>query len=207
METPKQNEDADSTARTLTLFFDEDMYSSLEEAIMGMQTIKSQIPELSLMAQQITLHLKMGHKVLICGNGGSASQAQHFAAELVGRYKKDREALPGIALCADGSILTCIVNDFGADAIFARQIEALGGKDDILIALSTSGNSPNIVRALEKGNELEMVTCALLGRDGGACKGLADYEIIVARDATARIQETHLFCIHTICDVIERAYT
>ena len=139
-----------------------------------------------------------------CGNGGSAADSQHIAAELVGRYKKNRRPLRSIALTTDTSVLTCIANDFGYDDIFARQIEALGRPSDVLIAITTSGNSENIRCALLKASELGLTTIALLGKGGGICKDLADIALVIPSDTTARIQETHILIGHLLCEMIEQ---
>jgi D-sedoheptulose 7-phosphate isomerase len=143
-------------------------------------------------------------KVLFCGNGGSAADAQHLAAELVGRLVRDRRALPGLALSTDSSALTCIGNDFGFDEVFARQVEGLGRAGDVLIAISTSGNSPNVVRAVEVAKPMGIYTIGLLGRDGGKLAPLVDLPIVVPSDETARIQEAHIFLGHVMCALIEK---
>jgi len=155
------------------------------------------------MADTITRSIEQGGKVLICGNGGSGCDAQHFAEELTGRFRKDRKALPAIAVM-DSAHITCVANDFGYDAIFSRSIDALGKKGDVLIGLSTSGNSPNVRGAILKANELEMATIALLGRDGGRTKGLSRIELIVPGKFSDRIQEVHMFILHLLCELIER---
>lgn len=151
--------------------------------------------------------LRSGGTVLACGNGGSASQASHLCAELVGRYQRERRPLRATSLTADGASLTCIVNDFEPDELFARQVLGLGRPGDCLVALSTSGASRNVARALEAAREAELKTIALLGRSGSVEQtpvfGIADHEIIVPHRATARIQETHLLIIHTWCDLID----
>jgi D-sedoheptulose 7-phosphate isomerase len=146
--------------------------------------------------------LKDGHTVLVFGNGGSAADAQHFAAELVGRYEKDRKAWPAVALTTDTSALTAIGNDYGFDRVFARQIEALGRKGDVAIGISTSGQSPNVLRALECANERGLVTIALTGRGGDAAK-IATHHIAVQEDRTARVQEVHATLLHAICELVE----
>jgi D-sedoheptulose 7-phosphate isomerase len=155
------------------------------------------------MADTITRSIEQGGKVLICGNGGSGCDAQHFAEELTGRFRKDRKALPAIAVM-DSAHITCVANDFGYDAIFSRSIDALGKKGDVLIGLSTSGNSPNVRGAILKAKELEMATIALLGRDGGRTKGLSRIELIVPGKFSDRIQEVHMFILHLLCELIER---
>jgi len=146
---------------------------------------------------------KEGKKVLICGNGGSAADAQHLAAELVGRYKKERKGLPAIALTADIPTLTAISNDYGYNFLFSRQIEALGQKGDVVILISTSGKSPNLLEAAKKAKEMGITTIALLGKDGGKLKGLCDFPIMVSSNNTPRIQEMHILIIHAVCEIIE----
>jgi D-sedoheptulose 7-phosphate isomerase len=146
-----------------------------------------------------------GARVLVCGNGGSAAEACHFATELVGRYAADRRPLPAVALPADGTLLTCIANDYGADLIFARQVQGLGRPGDLLVALTTSGQSKNVIAAIDVARKQEMHTLALLGKGGGALAGQAEREWIVPSQSTARIQEAHLFFIHVLCDFIDEA--
>jgi len=147
--------------------------------------------------------VKSRKKILICGNGGSAADAQHFAAELVGRYKKERTAIPAIALTTDTSILTAIANDYGYEEVFARQIEALGEKDDVLVIISTSGNSKNLIKAAEKAKEKGLKSIGLLGKGGGTVKKMCNLEITVPSENTPRIQEMHGMIIHIICESIE----
>ena len=152
--------------------------------------------------------LQSGNKVLSCGNGGSAGDAQHFAAELVCRFERERPALAALALTVDTSALTAISNDYHFDEIFARQIDALAKQDDILLAISTSGFSPNVVRAIEQAHIQEMTVVALTGRDGGQVAKILndnDIEIRVPSESTARIQEVHLLTIHCLCDQIDEA--
>jgi D-sedoheptulose 7-phosphate isomerase len=141
-------------------------------------------------------------KVLIAGNGGSSTDAMHFAEELVARFQKNRRALAAIALC-DPSVITCAANDFGYEQIFSRQVEALGNPGDVFIALSTSGNSPNIIRALEAAKAQKLVTVAFLGKDGGKAKGIADIELIVPAQSSALIQAGHQLFYHTICEWVD----
>lgn len=148
-----------------------------------------------------------GHMLLTCGNGGSATDAQHLAEELIGRYRANRRALPAVALTADSAALTCIANDFGYDHVFARQVEGLARPGDLLVCFSTSGNSPNVVAALEAARARGARSVALLGKDGGAARGLADLALVVASVDTARIQEAHLQVLHYICEVVEQAVT
>jgi len=155
----------------------------------------------------IAKRLEMGYKILICGNGGSAADSQHFAAEIIGRFEKNRKAYPAIALTTDTSALTAIGNDYGFDEIFSRQVEALGRKGDILIGISTSGNSVNVIKAVEKAKELNLFTVGFLGRDGGKLKDIVDKAFIVKHNNTARIQEVHLTLEHTLCKIIEMYLT
>jgi D-sedoheptulose 7-phosphate isomerase len=147
--------------------------------------------------------LKNEGTIFWCGNGGSASDSQQLAAELVGRFKKNRRALRSIALNTDTSVVTCIANDYSYEDIFSRQIEALARKGDFLIAISTSGNSKNILNALIGARELGVKTLALLGKDGGEAKKIADDSLIVSSESTARIQESHILIGHILCEIIE----
>jgi D-sedoheptulose 7-phosphate isomerase len=164
---------------------------------------ESALAEIEKIADVITDSFEHGGKVLTCGNGGSGCDAGHFAEEFTGRFRKDRRALPVIALM-DPAHITCVANDFGYQAIFSRSVAALGKKGDVLIALSTSGNSANVKEAIVKANEIEMVTIALLGRDGGDTKGLSEYEILVPGLFSDRIQEVHMFVLHILTELVER---
>ena len=153
--------------------------------------------------------LKAGNKILSCGNGGSAEQAQHFASELVNRFEKERQGLAGIALTTDASVLTSIANDYSFDIVFSRQINALANKGDILFALSTSGNSQNILKAIETAQQQNMEVILLSGKNGGeATRQLqkGSIEIRVPTQTTARIQEVHLLIIHCLCDLIDNGF-
>lgn len=150
--------------------------------------------------------LRGGGKLLVCGNGGSAADAQHFTAELLGRYEREREGLPAIALHADTSTLTAVSNDYGYEQVFARQVAALGRPGDALVAISTSGNSPGIVRAVEAAQRAGLAVVVLTGRDGGALAALlrpSDVEIRVPGTVTARIQEVHILALHCLCELID----
>ena len=147
--------------------------------------------------------LRQGNKILIMGNGGSAADAQHFAAELVGRFLKNRAALPAIALTTDTSILTAVANDFGYEQVFSRQVEALAKPGDVVVGISTSGNSTNVQQALTLASTLDCKTVALLGCDGGEIKAQAELALTVAVNETPHIQEAHLTLIHILCDLIE----
>ncbi len=148
--------------------------------------------------------LKIGGKIMFCGNGGSAADSQHLAAELTGRFIHDRRPLAAIALSTDSSALTCIGNDYSFDEVFARQVAGLGCAGDLLIGISTSGNSRNVIRAVEEAQKLGMKTIGLLGRDGGQLRSLCDHSIVVPSTVTARIQECHILIGHTLCGLIEQ---
>lgn len=156
-------------------------------------------------ADAVVEAFRCGGKLLTAGNGGSAADAMHLAEELIGRYKRNRRPLPAVCLNADPTALTCIANDFGFDDVFARQVEALAGKNDVLVCFSTSGNSPNILRALEAARRTGIKSIALLGKDGGKAKGKADLELIVVGNDSARIQEAHTLLLHALLDAIESA--
>ena len=158
-------------------------------------------------AETIQKSLAKGGKLLLMGNGGSAGDAQHIAAELVGRFKTERKALPAIALTVDSSCLTALGNDYGFESIFERQVEALVHSDDVVLGISTSGNSENIIRGLERANELGAATIALLGNQGGRAKEHARMSIVVPSNDTARIQEAHITIGHIICELIEQSLT
>ncbi len=150
--------------------------------------------------------LKAGNKILLFGNGGSAGDAQHIAAELTGRYKTERRGLPAIALTTDTSALTAIGNDYGFDRIFDRQVEALGHEGDLLIAISTSGNSVNVINAITYGKNAGMPSIGLSGKGGGKMKNHCDINIIIPSDDTARIQEMHILVGHILCGIVDQAY-
>ena len=164
------------------------------------ETLSSEILDA---AQKIQGRLEAGGKLLLMGNGGSAGDAQHIAAELVGRFKKERKAIPALALTVDTSSLTALGNDYGFDTIFERQVEALANKNDTVIGISTSGNSENVVRAVNKANSIGAFTIGLLGNDGGKLKDAVNLPIIIPSNDTARIQEVHITIGHIICEIIE----
>ncbi|WP_416559457.1 SIS domain-containing protein [Limnohabitans sp. yimb22184] len=148
--------------------------------------------------------LKSGGKLMLCGNGGSASDAQHFAAEMMGRFQKSRQPYAAIALTSDTSILTCIANDYAFDQIFARQVQGLGRSGDVLIALSTSGHSANVIRAAIQARQSGVFVLGLTGKGGGALKSHCDLCLVVESANTARIQEAHILLIHTLCELVEQ---
>lgn len=163
-------------------------------------------PVIAIAAETITTCLFADGRILACGNGGSASDAQHFAAEMIGRFERERPELPAIALCTDTSILTAVANDYSFEQVFAKQVRALGRKGDVLLAISTSGNSANVIAALDAAREREMHVVALTGKGGGRLGELlveGDVHICVPHERTARIQEVHLLAIHCLCDAID----
>jgi len=174
--------------------------SSTATALQSLTSIEKEI----LAARDLILKaLKSGGKLLICGNGGSAAEAAHFSTELTGRYFKNRKSLPAISLSADGSLMSCIGNDYGFDEVFARSLEGLAQKNDLLITITSSGNSANIIKALEKAKALGIPAISMLGRSGGKAKGLATIDLIVPGDSGRTAQEAHLFIIHFFCEAID----
>jgi D-sedoheptulose 7-phosphate isomerase len=158
---------------------------------------------ISAAADALLAALRTGRKVLVCGNGGSAADSQHFAAELVGRFTRERRAWPALALTTDASVLTAIGNDHGFDRVFARQVEAHGQPGDVLVGISTSGGSPNVMAAVEAARARGLVTIGLTGRDGGALGRAADVHVNVPSSSTARTQEVHATILHVLCDLVE----
>jgi len=179
-----------------------------ESAELKRQAAAEIAPEIARAVELMFSALSNGNKILACGNGGSAADSQHFAAELIGRFERERLPLPAIALSTDSSILTAIGNDYGFADIFAKQVQALGQSGDVLLAISTSGNSANVVAASQAALERDMRVVALTGRGGGALAELlseSDVHICVPHERTARIQEVHLLAIHCLCDGIDVA--
>jgi D-sedoheptulose 7-phosphate isomerase len=178
-----------------------------EEGIELRQRMALTMPaELARAGEALALALKNGNKVLACGNGGSAADAQHFAAEMVGRFERERAGLPGIALTTDTSALTAIANDYDFDRVFSRQVEALGRAGDFLLAISTSGNSKNVIEAIKAAQARNLAVIALTGRDGGAMGKMLlprDFHLNVAHPRTMRVQEIHLLAIHCLCEVVD----
>jgi D-sedoheptulose 7-phosphate isomerase len=172
----------------------------------ALEALDSVRPQIDQAAQLILHALKSGGKIIACGNGGSAAEAQHFTTELVGRYFKNRRSLPAVALTPDGTLLSCIGNDYGYDHVFSRQLGALGKPGDLLVVLSSSGNSENILAALHEAERLGLESVALLGRGGGKAKGLATCDIIVPGDSGAAAQECHLFLIHHFCELVDAQF-
>lgn len=182
----------------------ETIKKEFESHLNTLQTVQNNMEKTVETVSKIVVEtLKNGNKILICGNGGSAADAQHFAAELTGRYKTERRGLPGIALTTDTSALTAIGNDYGYERVFDRQTEALATKGDLLIGISTSGNSKNIISALKLAKEMGCSTIGLSGSDGGAMNAVCDVNLVVPSDNTPRIQEMHILIIHTICQIVD----
>lgn len=180
--------------------------ASLAETTRTLQALTTIRPAIDQAGQLIVATLKRGGKLLICGNGGSAAEAAHFSTELVGRYARDRRALPAIALSADGSLLTCVVNDYGYEHAFSRQVAGFARPGDLLVVLTTSGNSANILAALHEAKKLGLESIAFLGRGGGKAKGLATCDLIVPGTSGAAAQEAHLFLIHHFCELIDAEF-
>lgn len=167
------------------------------------ETINSESRKIIKAGTEIAKTFEEKNRLYIAGNGGSASDSQHLAAEFIGRYKKDREPYPAVSLNTDTSILTCISNDYSYSEIFSRQLDALAKKGDVFLALSTSGSSENIIRAIEKAKEMKITTIALLGKDGGKSLELVDIPILVKSNDTGIIQEVHIAICHMICEICE----
>lgn len=159
--------------------------------------------ETEKVAKDLANIFQLGNKVLICGNGGSNCDALHFAEEFTGRFRQDRRALPAISL-SDSSHITCVGNDYGFDYIFSRGVEAYGKEGDMFIGISTSGNSPNVIKAVEAAKKMGLKTCVLLGKDGGKLKGMCDYEFIIPGNTSDRIQEIHMMILHIIIEGVEK---
>ena len=175
----------------------------LDENLACMESLRFLSGQLHNAADKCITALEQGGKVLICGNGGSAAEAQHLAGELVGRYKLDRSPMAAVALAADPAILTCIGNDYCFEEVFSRQVRALGRLGDLLIAFTTSGQSANILSALKAAREMGIESISFLGRDGGAALQVSDCSLVVNHHNTARIQEGHMFLMHCLMDLIE----
>ena len=177
--------------------------ASFERHRLAIQKAEALIPALTIVGQKMDEVLRAGGKLLMMGNGGSASDAQHFAAEIVVRYVKNRAAYPAIALTTDTSLLTATGNDFSFDEIFSRQIEALGRPGDLVFGFSTSGNSKNVVEGIQEAKRRGCTTVGFLGKDGGVLKDLVDHALVVADQETARVQEVHMLMYHILCEIFE----
>lgn len=178
---------------------------SIQEAVAAIELLYNLEAPIRSAAQLIEQTLLRGNKILTCGNGGSAADSSHLATEIACRFVGDRRPFPAISLSADGGLLTATANDYSFAEIFSRQVVAFGTPGDLLIALSTSGQSENVRRALEQAKALDLHSVALLGRDGGRCRGIASIDLIVSHTATARVQEAHKVIIHLLCELIEPA--
>jgi D-sedoheptulose 7-phosphate isomerase len=193
----------------------EEIKNNLEQRVKKhfFDSIETKQKAAATMSEDIVRAIKLMHqalssekKILACGNGGSAADAQHFAAELVGRFERERRELPAIALSTDSSILTAIANDYSYEVIFSKQVKALGQKGDVLLGISTSGNSANVIAAIEAAHLKGMSVIAFTGKDGGKIKNIlknSDVHLCVPADRTARIQETHLLLLHCLCDGVD----
>ncbi|MFT5130874.1 MAG: phosphoheptose isomerase [Rhodothermales bacterium] len=175
----------------------------LEDAIATTASLKPFLHQVVTLSDLVLRCFENKKKLLFCGNGGSASDANHIAAEFTGRFNRERAPYPALALSADAGLLTCTANDYGFDEIFSRPIQAHGEASDILFCLTTSGNSANILAALAAARAKGIYSVALLGKGGGACKGVADEEFIIASNVTARIQEAHKLILHMICELVD----
>jgi D-sedoheptulose 7-phosphate isomerase len=180
--------------------------TSLADAIRALESLPAIRPAIDEAAELILGTLRAGGKLLVCGNGGSAAEAAHFATELVGRFDRTRRSLPAVALSSDGSLVTCIGNDFGFEQVFSRQIAGLSRPGDLVVAITSSGRSANIVAALEEARRLGLKSVAFLGRGGGRAKGLATCELVIPGSKGASAQESHLFLIHYFCELIDTAF-
>ena len=175
----------------------------LENHFKVVQDMRKIMPEVASAGLRVRTALEKGRKILICGNGGSAADSQHMAAEFVGRFVKERQSLPALALTVDTSLLTAVGNDYGFDCVFSRQVEGLGQEGDVLIAISTSGNSANVVEAVKTAKEKGIYVIALTGENGGILAKESDLCLSVPSQVTARIQEMHIMIIHMICEIAE----
>jgi D-sedoheptulose 7-phosphate isomerase len=180
---------------------------TLDEALTTLESLREMEDAVDRIAKRCLASLRSGAKLMMCGNGGSAAEAMHLAAELAGRYKQSRKPLSAIALGTNPVVSSCIGNDFDFQEVFSRELEALGRRGDLLLVFSTSGNSPNILRALTAARELGIVSIAFLGRDGGQAQQLADESLVVRHHDTARIQEGHQFLLHCLMDLLEEQLT
>ena len=177
--------------------------TSIDQAAQTIESLRVLEPAIVGAADLVRASLLGGGKLLACGNGGSATDVSDFTTEYVCRFMGDRQPYPAINLTADGSLITATGNDYGFDDVFSRQVRAFGRAGDVLVAISTSGKSKNIIRALETARELQLQSIALLGKDGGEAKGIATVDLIVPSQITARIQEAHKFMLHTICELVD----
>ena len=180
------------------------LQQAIEESVATLRNLASLEEPLARAAKMVLDCLTSGHKLLVCGNGGSASDSTHLATEFLCRFRDDRRPYPAISLPANGEYMTAVCNDYSADEIFARQIWGLGDKGDLLIALTTSGKSKNVLRALEEAKRKGLQSICFLGRDGGFTKGVATIDLLVPGNATVRIQEGHKLLMHVLCEMVEQ---
>ena len=179
------------------------LQSNIEESVAATRALSALEEPLRRAVKLVLACLTSGHKLLVCGNGGSASDATHLATEFLCRYREDRRPYPAISLTANGEFMTAVCNDYHADEIFARQVWGLGERGDLLVAFTTSGKSRNVLRALEEANRKKMKSICFLGRDGGFTKGVATVDLIVPGTVTARIQEGQKVLYHALCEIVE----
>ncbi len=183
-----------------------ELETGLENTVQTLLMLPMIRPAIDRAGIMLAQALERGNKILMCGNGGSAAEAAHFATELVGRYAKSRRSLPAIALSSDGSLLSCIGNDYGYDNVFARQVAGLARPGDLLVVFTSSGNSTNIVEAIREAQRCGIESIAFLGRGGGKSKGLATCDLIVPGESAPATQEAHLFLIHHFCRIIDNQF-
>jgi D-sedoheptulose 7-phosphate isomerase len=179
----------------------------MQESVDAKERFRDQVGNIQAVSDAMVSAMKSGNKVLICGNGGSASDAQHITGELVGRFQKERKGLPAIALTTDTSVMTAWCNDYDFSTIFSRQVEALAKPGDVIIGISTSGNSDNVIKAFVEGKKIGTVNISMTGRDGGRLKPMSDYNINSDSSNTARVQECHILAYHIICELVENGMT
>ncbi|NJP05219.1 MAG: SIS domain-containing protein [Chloroflexaceae bacterium] len=180
--------------------------TQVRESITVLEALLEQTYTVEQMIEVVCNALQAGHSLFTCGNGGSAADALHLSQELVGRYRSNRVPLASVCLNADVTAMTCIANDFGYDQVFARPLQALARSGDILVCFSTSGQSPNMLAALEMARTQGVISIALLGKDGGAALSLANYALVVPSNSTARIQEVHTLILHAMCEAVEQVF-
>ena len=192
--------------KQLSATIDQRIVNGLQESLAVKRAIlenRQLVEAIAVLGAALAGALRSGRKVFFFGNGGSAADAQHLAAELAGRYLRERSALPGLALTTNTSCLTAIANDYGYDFVFARQLQAIGSRGDVAVGISTSGNSPSVLRAVEAARGMGMITVGMTGAGGGKLKPLADYCLCVPSDRTPRIQEAHILVGHILCEIVE----
>lgn len=183
-----------------------EVIASVRASAVAIASLEQQADALAGICDAVVAALRQGNKVLTAGHGGSAADALHMSEELLGRFKADRRPLPAVALVADPTLMTCIANDYGFEAIFPRQVEGLGGRGDVLVIFSTSGNGDGYQRCVDVARDKGVTTVALLGKGGGPLSGRCDHELIVDHDETARIQEAHTLILHVILEAVEREF-